>query len=200
MGMYATKSTAEGSLKVDTQWLKQHDYFCGFRNGGITWTSGFGHKSSISLMVYTTADSPKINFQYSITDRWNGEKKSMDYSFPLIQVPCNIGGFRWAFKCSLFKNGRYCGRTVYTLYKANSDYFGCRHCAGVVYESQRHSGAKFEYFGKLLDADDKIEKLYKTIRKWQYRGFPTRKVKRLRKLEEYSTLNAVRYNQAMDLL
>lgn len=184
MGMYATCHTAEDSLSLDTKWLKDHGYFCGYKNEGISWKWGWGdNESSIGLSVDTTGDFPNIRFRYS-TKHWNGEeKKHMDYSFPLIQVPCNLGGFRWAFKCGLWVNGVYCGRTVYTLYKANSDYFGCRKCIRIVYESQRESGKSFEFLGKILKAEREYEKVYKSIRKWHYRGRPTRKVIKLNKLE-----------------
>lgn len=182
MGMYATKSMAERSPSIDTKWLKDHGYFCGRKSGGITWTSYFGDNPSISFTVYTMDHYPHIHFQYS-TNEWGEEKKDMDYSFPLVQVPCNLGGFRWAFKCDLSKNGGYCGRIVHALYKAGSNYFGCRHCMSIVYRSQRKSGGRFEYFGKILDRAEEVEKLCNSIKKWSYKGRPTKKALRLKRLE-----------------
>ncbi|MBT3704780.1 hypothetical protein HOG17_03280 [Candidatus Peregrinibacteria bacterium] len=184
MGMYPTKNSADDCFCIDTQWLKQHGYFCGWKSGGITWSRGWsGSESSIGFTV-STMSSPEIKFQYTITPRWDGEKKDMDYSFPLVKVPCNLGGFRWAFKCSLYKRNCYCGRTVYKLYQPDgSDYFGCRKCMNIVYESQRKSGCRLEFFGKALDNERKYGEVYDSIHKWHYQGKPTRKVRKLRRLE-----------------
>lgn len=183
MGMYSTKNSADDSLSLDTKWLREHNYFCGYKSGGITWTLGFNNKSSISFNVDVMDERPTIRFSYTVTHRRDGEEKYMDYSFSLVKVPCNLGGFRWAFKCSLWVNNRYCGRTVYTLYKANSDYFGCRRCSMIVYESQRKSRSRHELLGKAFDAEKKYEQLYSKIKKWHYQWRPTKKVLQLRRLE-----------------
>ena len=181
--MYATKARAEDCLNIDTKWLKDHGYFCGYRRGVISWTYGWSDfESSVSLSV-DTMDSPNIHFRYTETARWGDEKMDMDYSFPLVKVPCNLGGFRWAFKCSLYKNGIYCGRTAYALYQGNSGYFGCRHCANITYQSQRRSGSRLEYFGRALENNRKACELYDSIKKWSYKGRPTKKVLKLRRLE-----------------
>lgn len=181
---YSNRPTESESLCLDTQWLKENGYFRGGEHGRIAWTHGYsGKESSVGFFVDITDDNPKIHFQYS-TKRWDEtESKGMDYSFPLIKVPCNLGGFRWAFKCGLWSKSVYCGRRVHKLYKANSDYFGCRKCMKIVYDSQRDSGRKYEFLGKILKSERKFEKLYPSIKKWHYRGKPTKKVMRLRKLE-----------------
>jgi len=184
MGMYATKQSAEDSLMIDTKWLKEHGYFHDFKNGGITWRNGWGRESSIGFMVNTMDSCPYIRFVYS-TGMRSQEKKDMDYQFSLVKVPCNLGGYRWAFKCSLFHDGVYCGRTVYTLYQGSSDYFGCRHCMGIVYESQRKSGSKLEFFGRILDYEKKADKLRATIHKSHYQGRTTRKIRRLIQMESH---------------
>lgn len=184
MGMYPTKTSSDDCLSLDTQWLKKHGYLCGFKSGGIKWTFGFGGESSISFSV-DAGDSPRIRFQYSTRSWGNNEKHSMDYSFSLVKVPCNLSGYRWAFRCELVANKVYCGRLVYKLYKGNSDYFGCRRCMGIVYESQRRSGSRFEFLGQIIDAERKEEKLYAEIKKWNYRGRPTRKARRLARLQGF---------------
>jgi hypothetical protein len=190
MGMYATHNTAEESLCIDTEWLKKHDYFCGYRSGGITWTWGWGdNKSSINFIVDTMNDFPNIRFRYSTKQWGDDESKQMDYSFSLVKVPCNLGSFRWAFKCGLWKNGHYCGRKVYKLYSANSEYFGCRKCMNIVYESQRKSGSRFESLDKLFRAEKKAEKLEQTITKTHYQGVPTRKIRKLMKLRNNLSLH-----------
>lgn len=176
---YSNRPTESESLCLDTQWLKVHGYFCGYKNGGITWTNGFGNQSSINFCVDTRDYSPKITFNYTI-----GKEKHMRYSYSLVKVPCNIGeGFRWAFKCGLYVNDVYCGRSVYKLYSTpRSEHFGCRHCMRLVYESQRRSRSSMEHYGKAIEAEAKAWKLWEKISKWTYRGRPTRKAKQYQRL------------------
>lgn len=178
MGMYATKSTVESGSTINAKWLKNNNYFSGYMAGQTEWNNGFGDKSSMDITVNTTNDYPYINLQYS-TNKWNDERRNINYECPLVKVPCNLGGYRWAFKCPLSDNGRYCGKTVYTLYRANSDYFGCRNCSRVVYESQRQCRRRLEYLGKLFNLKEKIKDLHSSISKLHYRGQPTRKVRKL---------------------
>jgi hypothetical protein len=183
MGMNATHNKAEDSLSLDTQWLKNHDYFCGYRSGGITWTWGWtGNQSSIGFTVDTSCNFPKIRFQYSLKHWSDKEKKQMDYSFPLVKVPCNLGGYRWAFRCVLVHNGVYCGRVVYKLFLSNSDYFGCRKCMRIVYDSQRKSGGSLQFLGKVIDMERKAKELYRQIHKWTYQGKPTKKALKYQQL------------------
>jgi len=53
----------------------------------------------------------------------------------------------------------------------------------IVYESQRKSGCRLEFFGKALDNERKYGEVYDSIHKWHYQGKPTRKVRKLRRLE-----------------
>ena len=66
---------------MDTTWLKEHDYFCGYRSGGITWTYRWGSTSSINFSV-DIMDNPHIQFKYVI-DKGTEEEKDMDYVLKL---------------------------------------------------------------------------------------------------------------------
>src|SRR5581483_10047790 len=134
-----SKQEADDLLKLEIWWLKEHGYLTGWKSGGITWKYGLmGNESSISIEVTTFEHNMGIRFQYSITPN-GGEKKSFDYRFPLVVTRCNYGGFRYWFICGLTTNGQYCGRRVAVLYKGN-DYFGCRHCYNLTYNSRNLSG------------------------------------------------------------
>jgi len=187
MGRRAECNSADDALSIDTKWLKDHGYFCGLKYGAITWTWNWsGKKSTVGFTVHVhdiDVFRPFIRFQYTTKSWYEEEEKEMDYMFDLVKVPCNLGGFRWAFKCGLSKNNNYCGRIVYTLFKAGSDYFGCRKCMNIVYESQRQSGSRFEHFGKMLKNEKKYYKLADTIKKRHYRGIPTKKMQKLMRLE-----------------
>lgn len=189
MGIWAEYYTDEDSLSIDTRWLKDNGYFCGYKSGGIKWTYGFGGKSSIGFTVDTINEFPKIRFQYVIAKDTENERH-MDYSYNLHKIPCNLGGFRWAIECGLYCRNKYCGRKVYKLFRSpNSDYYGCGKCMHIIYESQRKSGSRFESLDKLFRAEKKAEKLEQSITKTHYQGVPTRKMRKLMNLRNNLSLH-----------
>jgi hypothetical protein len=64
-------------------------------------------------------------------DEWESVRESV----PIVQVPCGFGGMRPYFRCPGVVNGIACGRRVTKLYGPGK-YFLCRHCYGLVYQSQ----------------------------------------------------------------
>jgi hypothetical protein len=162
-------------------WLKKHGYFCGWRHGGIRWTTNFGHESGVSFTVDTESFSPNIRFDYTHT-RWDGEKEVMDYRVELTTTICQYGGKRFWFICPLVRGGNPCRRRVGVLYAAGR-YFGCRVCYDLAYASQQesHGGGFLGMFGEYLrlgtaigDREDKLR-----VRYWK--GQPTKRYARLLK-------------------
>ena len=188
MGRYYwdKKDTVEDCRSVSISFLRKHDYFCGYRSGGIVWKNCCGEEtSSIGVTVSSMDGDNYVRFQYTTTDRNTGEKTEYDYKVRLTTTPCNFGGVRYWFICALNVNGVYCGRRVAKLFLApGANYFGCRHCYNLTYESRNEP--RFARPGGLyysLKLDRQIEELYSQIKRWTYKGRPTRKVRRLRALE-----------------
>jgi len=157
----------------------------GYRSSTLTWTRKFsGHKSSIGILVDTEELYAKVN--YTSTDRNTDEKTNYDYKISLTTTPCNFGGVRYWFICPLSVNGAYCGRRVGTLYLASGgNYFGCRHCYDLSYESRNESRlGRWGQMGHFLVVERRMEELYSKIKRWTWRGKPTRKVKRLQALTQ----------------
>jgi len=191
---YSGRQEADSLKKVEIYWLKKYGYLQGWKSGGIEWTSGWSDsKSSISIEVSIIGDLRKyyageqsgeeyIRFQYTQTDR-NGEKKDFDYKVPLTTTPCNFGGLRYWFICPLSVNGNYCGRRVGVLYKGG-DYFGCRHCYNLTYESRNLSGIS-KVAGKVISIPE-LERLEKETKRRIYAGKMTRKYKNYLKKENKS--------------
>lgn len=77
-----------------------------------------------------------------------------------------------------------CVQRVGTLYLAPGDkYFGCRHCYNLSCESRNESRlARLGGIGYPIKAERQYEQLYEQIKRWTWRGRPTRKVRRLHKL------------------
>ncbi|MDP3296846.1 MAG: hypothetical protein Q8N09_04510 [Thermodesulfovibrionia bacterium] len=181
------KAIAEQSHALSIFWLQKHgdlDKDCSYKSGVITWTSGFGNKSSIGFSVVkdnwgTAEEKTYIELKYTHTDRWTEEKSDMDFKIPLATTPCNYGGVRYWFICPLSKNGQYCGRRVGVIYSIGK-WFGCRHCGEIAYAKQMEGG-KFRWNG--VSVPD-IERAKKEIKRYYYNGKPTRKYRRLIRLNE----------------
>ncbi|MFC1765590.1 hypothetical protein ACFL6U_26390 [Planctomycetota bacterium] len=174
------KETVEQSRSISVSWLRKHDYFCGYRNGGITWKNCYGEESSsIGVIVDVEDDPPYIRVQYTNTRRSTGEKTKCDYKAYLTTTPCNLGGVRYWFLCPL----QGCDRRVGTLYcPPGAIYYGCRHCYKLTYDSRNESRlGRPGGLGYSLVLDRKLEELL-PIKRWTWQGRPTRKARKYNKL------------------
>jgi len=191
MGRYYLdkKDTVEDCRSVSISFLRKHDYLSedSCRSGGICWKNCYGEEtSSIGIVVSTFEGENYVRFYYTVTNRSSGEKTEYDYKIQLTTTPCNFGGVRYWFICPLSKNGVYCGRRVAKLYKApGGNYFGCRHCYDLSYESRNESRlGRIGQLGYLLKVEKQYEELYKKVKRWTYRGRPTKRARKLQILEQ----------------
>ncbi len=139
----------------------------------IGWVSSMtGKTTSVLLLVDVTTDDPFIILMYSVTDR-DGNKTDYEYAVSLETTPCNFGGVRYWFVCP------DCLGRVGVLYLTPGDvYFRCRHCNNLSYHSRNR--CPLEVFGH---TSRQIDKLRSEIKRWKWRGKPTRKVRRLQALQ-----------------
>lgn len=182
---YSSRDTADSCKKIETLFLKKNGYFLtGGRFGGtLNWSSNGEPTGSISISSTISEQEKYVRLWYKITKRDTGEKRDIDYRVYLTTTPCHFGGARYWFICPLYRNGRYCGRRVGVLYHGNGDYFGCRHCYDLTYQS-RNSSQRFRSLSHFFDADEKLvewEQKYKD-KYLYYGGRPTRRYKKLEKL------------------
>ena len=188
MGRYywSKKETVEDSTKLSIFKLKEFGLLEGCCSSTLTWTRSLsGHKSSVGIVV-DVLDELYVKLNYTITDRDSGEKTDYDYKIGLTTTPCRLGGVRYWFICPLSINGVYCGRRVGTLFlSSGGKYFGCRHCYNLSYESRNECRlGRFGQIGYALKADRQVEELREKIKRWTWRGRPTRKVRKLNALEQ----------------
>lgn len=183
MGRYYhnKKSESDGMLKIDMAFLRKSGCLepgavC--KTGGLTWTSSFGTKNSVSY--YMMLEDKVFRLVYSKT-KDDGSKKEFDYKIQLTTTPCNYGGQRYWFICPLVKDGEVCGRRVRVLYKGG-DYFGCRHCYNLSYESRKVGGFQ-KQFGRIISYPE-LEKMESQIKRRYYKGQMTKKYKRFLYLQE----------------
>ncbi len=167
-----SKTETDELKKIETSFLKKHDYFSGWKSGLITWTSSWSqNKNSVSVEVSTLESDNYLRIHYTQTDRDTEEKENFDYKIPLTTTACNYGGKRYWFICPWYKSGVYCGKRVGVLYK-DGDYFACRHCYNLTYASRNLSG-KYKMFGNVTAPD--VDKARERVKRTHYKGKPTRK-------------------------
>ncbi len=183
MTRYGGRDTTGGAKKVDLSWLKKQDFLCGYRNGNISWSSNGESTGNVTVQVDIDSGNPNIKFIYKVRRRGEEEWRDMDFSFRMESTPCRFGGKKWFFVCGLYKNSQYCGKRVRVLYQAG-DYFGCRKCADLTYDSC-NEGKRTRYgIWKAFTNESKAEEYYlKNVKRHFYRGKPTKKYKRYLEIE-----------------
>ena len=139
----------------------------------ITWVQKHTGKESHVGVEVNTIGEPYARIRYGISDG-KGNMSPYDSRIRLITTPCNLGGVRYWFECP------ECGKRVGGLYLVlGRTHFRCRLCNNLTYRS-RNRGT-METFGH---TSRQIKKLLPEIKRWTWRGRPTRKVRKLRALEQ----------------
>jgi len=179
-----TRRIAESTNKLSVFFLKKHGYLPQGRSharGRIIWTRDYEEESmGFWVKTETEEDGGYVELIYTNTNRQSGEKTDMKYKVPLTTTPCNYGGKRYWFLCSLSRNGVHCGRRVGVIYSVGK-WFGCRYCANVAYQSQLKSGIERQI--NLISESD-VMKAYEEVKREYYNGKPTRKYKHYLRLEK----------------
>lgn len=175
------RDTVEGAKRIELSWLKKNNYLVGLYGGKMTWSRNGNPTGNIDIRVDTYSDNPNIKLTYKI--RKHGEElwTDIDYSLKMESLPCRYGGKKWFFICGLYKNNQYCGRRVRVLYQTGN-YFGCRHCANLSYDSCNASGI-YKQFGKFVSLPD-LERMESEIKRTHYKGKPTKRYLRYLKAED----------------
>ncbi len=170
---YSRKATADESCRLTMSSLRKDGMLSsGYSSGTRIWSSNRTDKKTIIGVAVDITDDPYVRLIYSVTDR-EGNKTDYDYKVSLVTTPCNFGGVRYWFACP------DCWERVGVLYLAPGDvYFRCRHCNNLSYWSRNNSGLE-----KWGHTSREIDKLRSEIKRWTWRGRPTRKVRRLQALE-----------------
>ncbi len=192
MGRYYfdAKTAVEQATQLSIFKVKEFGLLKGYSASTLTWThKASGKQDSIGIIV-DIEDEPYVKVNYTVTDRSTGEETDYDYRINLTTTSCYFGGVRYWFICPLSVNGVYCGRRTGTLYLASGgNYFGCRHCYNLSYESRNESRlGRFGQLGYLLKAEGQIEELSSRVKRSFYAGRPTRKYRRLIRMQ--NRLNA----------
>lgn len=140
----------------------------------INWEDGF----DVLLKLEKIDRAIYLRLMYKIWDKEaNGvtvNSNDYDYRVRLTKTKCNIAGWRYWFLCPLIIEGKKCDRRASVLYlPPDSEYFGCRHCHDLIYQSQCLSG-KDKKFGRIIPLPV-IQEKEQSFKRREYNGVPTRK-------------------------
>ena len=138
----------------------------------ITWVNNrSGNIASVWVTVNVT-DEPHIRLEYTVTR--GGIETEHDFNVSLTTTLCHYGGIRYWFVCP------FCSKRVGGIYRVPGGlYFACRKCQDLTYRSRNRTGiALMGHTGRQID------KLREKIKRWTWRGYPTRKVRKLHALEQ----------------
>ncbi len=166
-GAHTPKTTVKDCLTLSMGAVADCE---GFRErvpwaGEITWTNvRTGEETAtIGTVFRPMGDGERwdgrLQLRYTITrppgsDR-DEDKTRMRYWIDLETTPCNFGGERWWFRCPLVKNGNPCGRRCFKLYEPpGADYFGCRECYDLTYESAQTAHEFDSLYAHIADEMD----------------------------------------------
>lgn len=183
-----SKTQAEELKKINIFWLKKNGYLNKGQSvcsGQINWKVGGSIKEEdlVTISVFRFyLDKPTENafmrLQYARFDPQMWVKEPLDYIIHLTTTSCNYGSKRYWFICPLSKNNLHCGRRSAVLYVIGK-YFGCRKCAEVSYASQVQKRSP-RY--KLYQYTFGLDQLERKAKRHYYCGRPTRKYRRVLKL------------------
>ena len=151
-GVYWKKTQVEECKKLDILPIARKCDLESTFSGNISWINSLGKKSEIGLC---SLGPGVLRFAYTITKNYTNEKKTYDYQVHLDTTPCNFGGKRWWFRCP------NCNRRCRILYlPPRGEYFLCRLCHNLTYESQQEGITKFS---SMFNAFSKIPELEKRL-------------------------------------
>ena len=131
---YNRKTSVEQCKAISTKTLKDYGFFAGNVSGMIVWKNDFGENIG-AVEIRSVLDTQKNNKWIEIYS-----SNDVNQKIELTATICNFGGLRYWFLCPAVKNGVYCGNRAAKLYlPPTAQYFGCRECYDLTYESCQKS-------------------------------------------------------------
>jgi hypothetical protein len=132
---YGARTTCESCKSIDVRLWHREGRLTAGQYFTCSWTYSGGEPSG-RINVSTERDAVVLTYQtrHCGATEW----KSINQRVPITWTDCRFGGRRPWFICSVYSHGQYCGRRVAVLYGLG-DYFACRHCYRLAYESQQES-------------------------------------------------------------
>lgn len=148
------KTQVEECLSLDARVLLRRR--AGWLSGGsglLSWQLPYPSGMASAHLRFGGSDASTLILRYGFdrhtywpkTELKDGDGAQVEYSIATDATPQKLGGSRLWFLCPLVISGRACERRVRVLYlPQTAQYFGCRHCYGLVYRSSQESKTKLE--------------------------------------------------------
>jgi hypothetical protein len=95
-----------------------------------SWSRDGEHLGSITVRTGPEAVTGAVVLSFRSRGSAGGRSRSLEQRVSITWTKCHLGGWRPWFRCS-------CGRRAAKLYDGATDFFACRHCCGLAYESQQ---------------------------------------------------------------
>lgn len=163
---------------IPISFFKKYGYLKNWsKSWSLNWSRRWESTWSIGFQAFISDEESFLRVYFTQTDKeW--VKKDFDYKIPLVKTLCNYGWFRWWFLCPC-KWDR-----CWVLYLQSNWYFASRKTLNLCYWEQKESKKWRAYWKVLTDNSEKVLEIEKTI-KYPYRNWkPTRKMKRVIKLQQ----------------
>jgi hypothetical protein len=173
------RNTTDQAKRIELPWLLKNDYLQGYKSGNISWSFNRTPTGNINISVNTLSENPFMRLTYK-TRRWGmGGWKDFEFEISMENTSCPFGGKKWFFICGF----QGCSNRVRILY-SYEDYFTCRKCAHLSYESCNMSQAhRSGYFKVLLQSLKADEYRKDKVKRKTYKGRLTKKYKRYLSLD-----------------
>jgi hypothetical protein len=126
--------TCESCVAIDVREWNRRGLLRPGQSFPMSWNRAGVPCGSISVRTQSDAVVLIFRLQHPGATEW----RSVEQRVPIMWTACHLGSRRPWFGCTVYLNGRYCGRRVAVLYGAG-DLFACRHCYGLGYASQQES-------------------------------------------------------------
>ncbi len=212
MRKWGRKREADQEVQINVQQLKQAGFFSGKKSGTVSWHSRFtGYNyhfyvpyifiDTIENILYGDFEDGRsekdgvegaLEFKSLRIEAFDSRKKQwlysddlpVDQSISVRTTPCNYGKDRFWMSCPGLKGTR-CLKRVGVLYWVDNR-LACRTCHNLTYKTC-HTPVNERGQGRFHSAD-KLDQMWDSVKKYSYRGKPTKRWLRVQKM--HSEANA----------
>ena len=182
---------ADYQISISVYWLHQREFFNTLKSESYTWEYTFGGKTNVTISSQLNHDfgNEENDFIDGI-ELWYPHRNSeghlvFNQNIQLSSSVCNLGGKRYWFICE-------CGKRVGLLF-LSGDYFACRHCYNLTYQSRNDNrGSRVYLLYRKLLAYKKADEIRTKTKRYFYSGIPTRNYKRILNLENKQATRMLR--------
>lgn len=173
--LYSDRIEADYLNKIEIYRLKLYGLLKpGYHGAEMIWKREGVVVDAISLAISIAIGPDYVNENF-VCFRYTQGSQKYDYRVKLETTYCNYGGHRYWFCCPL------CNKRIGVVY-LRGEYFACRHCNYLTYESNNLSGME-KGMGRIISVPE-LEAIEKKVKRINYNGKPTRTYLRYLRTEQ----------------